>query len=48
VTLGPAALSVLEDATPAFVVLVASPILGWTSVLYCVVRGETDRPGPRT
>jgi len=41
-TIGVAALFVLEQSFPAFVVIVASLLAGWVSFLYCVVWGESQ------
>jgi hypothetical protein len=40
-TLGVAALVLLDQTFPAFAVLVASAVVGWVSFIYCVVWGES-------
>ena len=41
ITIGVGALLFLESTVPAFVLVVASLLVGWVSFLYCVVWGES-------
>jgi uncharacterized membrane protein len=42
VTVGVAALFLLEQSLPGFAIVVGSLLIGWASFIYCVVWGESD------